>query len=78
MAAALDSLILWWSENPGIAVLFSTVLICVAWRFAFLAGLKVTLKQESRAVQLERTKEHAARAASLRLVARRMNDKEVA
>jgi len=76
--SALDSLLIWWSENPGIFLLFAVFCCVVAFRLAFLAGLKVTLKQESRAVQIERTKEHEARAANLRLVAKRMADKEVA
>ena len=67
-----------WSTYPLTFLGCEAVLICCAFRFAFLAGLKVTLKQESRAVQIERTKEHEARAANLRLVAKRMADKEVA
>ena len=76
--SAVESILILWSDNPGIAVAFCAVCCVVAFRFAFLSGLKVTLKQESRAVQLERAKEHAARAAHLRLVAKRMDESEVA
>ena len=72
--ATVDSFLLWLVENPGVFICCAMVLIVVAWRFAFMAGLKFTVRQESRAVQIERTKEHEARAASLRLVARRMTD----
>lgn len=74
MMAALDDLLLWWSNNPGIAVLFSMVLICVAWRFAFMAGFKLTVRRELKATDRERELEHAKRAAHLRLVAARMTD----
>lgn len=78
MTASLDGFLLWWIDNPGVFLLFACVSCIVAFRLAFLSGLRGTLKQESSAVQIERTKEHAARAAQLRLVAKRMDDKEVA
>lgn len=74
----LDAVLLWVAYHPLAFIVCSSVACVVAFRLAFLAGLKVTVKQESRAVQLERAKEHAARAAHLRLVAKRMRDSEVA
>ncbi len=76
---SLDDLLLWWVENPGIFVLVSMVLICVAFRFAFLARLKVTMRREAVGVDRERELEHQKNAAHLRLVASRMaNDDEAA
>lgn len=63
LRSALESLLVLWSENPGIFLAFAVVLVIVAFRLAFLSGLKVTAK-ELRAVELERNKEHAARQAT--------------
>lgn len=66
------------STHPLLGLALTVPLVLVAFRLFFLSGLTVTVTQERRAVQIERTKEHAARAAHLRLVARRMTDNEVA
>lgn len=76
--ATVDSFLLWWSDNPGIFICCAMVLICVAWRFAFMAGLKVTVRRESKAADRERELEHRKNAEHLRLVAKRMHDSEVA
>ena len=76
--ASIDGLLLYLVENPGVYVLLACLACLVFFRLAFYAGLKLTVQRESRAAQIERTKEHAARAAHLRLVAKRMDESEVA
>ena len=74
MAASLDGVLLWLLATPGVTVTIGVVGALLIFRLLFKARIRVTLRQESRAVELERNKEHAARAASLRLVARGMTD----
>ena len=78
MAASLDGVLLWLLATPGVTVTIGVVGALLIFRLLFKARIRVTLRQESRAVELERNKEHAARAANLRIAAKRLDDKEVA
>lgn len=74
----LDAVLLWVAYHPLAFIVCSSVACVVAFRLAFLAGLKVTVKRESKAADRERELEHRKNAEHLRLVAKRMHDSEVA
>lgn len=45
--SAFESLLILWSENPGIAVAFCAVCLIVAWRFIFLSRVRIVQKLDA-------------------------------
>ena len=46
LRAFLDTAVIVWTDHPIYAVLFCATCVILAWRFAFLSGVKVTHRHE--------------------------------